>query len=130
MTREVAHFQQFSAALSTIEPNFPPGVMQGDPRFTHAYFNMSHEEDARGPWNEGSGPWPEGEEWEYIEDPVSQVQETGGQEEKVAVGHERDEKALKREEKRLAKQRSMEVKQPGRNGGLQWSTYAGNGTEE
>src|SRR4051812_13687376 len=41
MTREVAHFQMFSAALATIEPNFPPGVLQGDPRFTHAYYNMS-----------------------------------------------------------------------------------------
>lgn len=129
MTREVAHFQQFSAALMTIEPNFPPGVMQGDPRFTHAYFNMSQGEDARGPWNQGSGPWPEGEEWEYIEDPVNQVEETGGQEEKVAVGHDRDDKALKREEKRLAKMRSSEVKQASRNGAMQWSTYSTNGAD-
>ncbi len=28
-------------------PNFPPGVLQGDPRFTHAYFNMSN----------GAGTW-------------------------------------------------------------------------
>ena len=120
MTREIAHFQQFAAALESIEPNFPPAIMQGDLRFTHAYFNMSHGEDARGPWNQGNGPWPEGEEWEYIEDPVTQVLETGGQEEKVAIGHDRDDKAVKQEEKRLAKERSAEVKQAGSNGALQW----------
>ena len=51
MTREVAHFQMFSAALETIESNFPPGVLQGDPRYTHTYFNMSNGTSARGPWN-------------------------------------------------------------------------------
>ena len=30
MTREVAHFQQFEAALDTIQPNFPPGVLQSE----------------------------------------------------------------------------------------------------
>src|SRR5436309_2561909 len=49
MTREIAHFQMFSAALETIRPNFPPGVLQGDPRFTHAYYNMSSAAGARGP---------------------------------------------------------------------------------
>src|SRR5690242_15241549 len=42
MTREIAHFQMFNAALDTIRPNFPPGVLQGDPRYTHTFFNMSH----------------------------------------------------------------------------------------
>jgi Mn-containing catalase len=125
MTREIAHFQQFAAALATIEPNFPPANLQGDLRFTHAYFNMSHGEDARGPWNEGAGPWPEGEEWEYIGDPVGQVQETNGQDEKQPIGHDRDEKAAKRLEKQLAKQRSAEVKPPRTRGELQWSIYAG-----
>ena len=49
----------------------------GDPRFTHAYFNMSDGVSARGPWNEGPGPWPEGE-WTYIEDPIATVRETEG----------------------------------------------------
>ncbi len=31
MTREVTHFQQFEAALETIQPNFPPGVFQTSP---------------------------------------------------------------------------------------------------
>jgi Mn-containing catalase len=114
MTREIAHFQQFAAALATIEPNFPPAVMQGDLRFTHSYFNMSHGQDARGPWNEGNGPWPAGEQWEYIEDPVAQVEKTTGQAKKAPAGHRRDEKAARRLEKQLAKQRSTEVKQPAR----------------
>ena len=29
MTREISHFQMFQAALADIEPNFPPGVLQG-----------------------------------------------------------------------------------------------------
>jgi Mn-containing catalase len=128
MTREIAHFQQFTAALSTIEPNFPPANLQGDLRFTHTYFNMSHGEDARGPWNEGNGPWPEGEEWEYVEDPTAQIKETNGQDEKQPEGHERDEKAAKRLEKQLAKQRSAETKTPRNSrGGAGWSAYAENG---
>lgn len=123
MTREIAHFQQFSAALSTIEPNFPPANMQGDLRFTHTYFNMSHGEDARGPWNEGNGPWPEGEEWEYIEDPVQQVAETTGQDEKAPAGHQRDEKATKRLEKQLSKERSAEMKAGSAEHDGQWSQY-------
>ena len=41
MTREISHFQMFSAALADISPNFPPGILQGDPRYTHTYFNLS-----------------------------------------------------------------------------------------
>jgi Mn-containing catalase len=55
MTREVAHQQQFEKALYSISPNFPPGKLPGDPRFTNVYFNMSQGgvdgEDTRGPWN-------------------------------------------------------------------------------
>jgi Mn-containing catalase len=122
MTREIAHFQQFGAALATIEPNLPPGVLQGDLRFTHTYFNMSPSEDARGPWNKGKGPWESGEQWEYIEDPVAQVQKTKGQAEKEIEGHDRDEKATKKLERELAAQRSSEVTTP-KNGELAWSSY-------
>ena len=86
MTREIAHFQQFSAALATIEPNVPPGILQGDLWFTHTYYNMSHGEDARGPWNKGKGPWEKTEQWEYVEDHVTQVAETAGQAEKEIEG--------------------------------------------
>lgn len=130
MTREITHFQQFLAALETIQPNFPPAVMQGDLRFTHTAYNMSHGEDARGPWNEGQGPWPDGEEWEYVEDPVAQVEESIGQDEKEPEGHDRDPKATKRLEKQLAKERSAELA-AGRTGRhLQWSMYIGMNGEE
>src|SRR4051812_41108575 len=56
MTREITHFQVFTAALATIEPNFPPGILQGDPRFTNAYYNMPNGTDARRPWNQGQTP--------------------------------------------------------------------------
>jgi Mn-containing catalase len=125
MTREIAHFQQFTAALATIEPNFPPGILQGDLRFTHTYYNMSPSEDARGPWNKGKGPWEAGEKWEYVEDAVQQVQETKGQTEKAIEGHERDEKAVKKMERDLAKTRSEEVALPKSKEPLTWSNYEG-----
>lgn len=72
MTREVAHFQMFTAALNAIPQNFPPAALPGDPRFQNLAFNMSDggAESVRGPWNEGQGPWPAGMEWEYVADPA------------------------------------------------------------
>jgi Mn-containing catalase len=127
MTREIAHFQQFSAALETIQPNFPPGIMQGDMRFTHTYYNMSSDEDVRGPWNRGQGPWEAGEQWEYVKDPVAQVRETKGQVDKPIEGHERDPKAVKQFEKALATERSAEVASVTPKGERAWSNYEGNG---
>ncbi|WP_233219336.1 manganese catalase family protein [Adhaeribacter arboris] len=49
MTREIAHYEMFEAALATIKPNYPPGVLQADPRFTNQYFNLSQGESVRGP---------------------------------------------------------------------------------
>jgi len=69
MTREVAHFQMFEAALDSIQPNFPPGGLQADPRFSNSYFNMSSGSEARGPWNEGQSTQL-GETWQFIEDPM------------------------------------------------------------
>ncbi|MCM5679588.1 manganese catalase family protein [Schlegelella sp. S2-27] len=52
MTREIAHQQSFEKALYSMQPNFPPGKLPGDPRFANTYFNMSQGEgDTRGPWN-------------------------------------------------------------------------------
>jgi len=52
MTREIAHQQSFEKALYSMSPNFPPGKLPGDPRFTNVYFNMSQGNgDSRGPWN-------------------------------------------------------------------------------
>jgi Mn-containing catalase len=123
MTREIAHFQQFSAALDTIQPNFPPGIMQGDLRFTHTTYNMSPGEDARGDWNMGQGPWPAGEEWEYVDDPVTFVRQTQGQTMKTIEGHDRDEAETKKLEKALATQRSEEVMIEGGPENLAWSVY-------
>lgn len=84
MTREVAHYQQFTAALNELPVNFPPGTLAGDPRFQNLAFNMSDGggESIRGPWNEGQGPWPQGMEWDYVERPVdwlgSDVRENTG----------------------------------------------------
>jgi Mn-containing catalase len=129
MTREVSHFQMFGAALATIEPNFPPGVLQGDPRFTHAYYNMSNgAEEFRGPWNEGQGPWMDGESWEYIEDPVAQVLESQGQLSKQPEGTTVTDEQSQKIEETLARQRSTEVKSATPQGEQQWSAYvAGNG---
>ena len=129
MTREIAHFQQFTAALETIEPNFPPGIMQGDLRFTHTFYNMSNGEDARGPWNKGKGPWEKGEQWEYVEDPTTQVVETGGQKEKEIEGHQRDPKTVKKMEEALGDQRSKEMTAPVPKGELAWSTYGNEAAE-
>lgn len=73
MTREVTHFQQFTAALNALAENFPPGKLPADGRFTNLAFNMSNgAASARGPWNEGQGPWPEGVQWDYVADPAGE----------------------------------------------------------
>jgi Mn-containing catalase len=121
MTREIAHFQQFSAALATIQPNFPPGVLQGDPRFTHAYFNMSNGADVRGPWNQGSGPWAQGE-WTYVEDPVTTVRETHGLKNMKETAPYSDDD-VETANKKLSKMRHAEVSSAVPEGENQWSEY-------
>lgn len=108
MTREVAHFQMFQAALETIQPNFPPGILQSDPRYSNKYFNMSKGEDFRGPWNEG--PTPElGEEWQMIQDPLQHVLETEGLLEEEIEGSPRTEKSVQTQNKALSAERKAEV---------------------
>jgi Mn-containing catalase len=109
MTREVAHFQMFAAALATIEPNFPPGVLQSDPRFSHAYYNMSNGQEVRGPWNQGQGPWPAGEQWDYIPNPVEYVAQTDQQAKREVKGTKTTPAQAKAIERQLSKQRSGEV---------------------
>src|SRR5436190_13131285 len=77
MTREIAHFQMFEAALESIQPNFPPGILQSDPRHSNTYFNLSDGEVFRGPWNEGKSP-EFGEKWQFIEKPHEYIKETNG----------------------------------------------------
>lgn len=123
MTREIAHFQMFSAALETIQPNFPPGILQGDPRYTHSYFNMSNGTEVRGPWNEGQGPWSKGEHWEYIDDPISHVVETNGEIDHKATGSKLTRQQVEKKDKELSKKRSQEVSSMIPKGENQWSAY-------
>lgn len=123
MTREVTHFQVFTAALNSIAPNFPPGVLQGDPRYTHLFYNMSNGASARGPWNEGQGPWGPGQSWQYIDDPVSQVIETQGLTQLSVSGTDRSESEAAQLNQQLGQMRSEEVKAKVPMGENQWSAY-------
>ena len=111
MTREIAHQQMFTAALDTIQPNFPPGVLEGDPRYTHTYYNMSNGRSSRGPWNQGQGPWGPGESWEYIEDPVQQVMQTQGNIKQPVKGTNVTREDVVKTNQQRSQQRSQEVNQ-------------------
>jgi Mn-containing catalase len=123
MTREIAHFQMFSAALETIQPNFPPGILQGDPRYTHTYFNMSNGTSVRGPWNEGQGPWGAGESWDYVDDPLRQVIKTKGLTKQPIKGTDQTSAEVDEIEKELSQLRSEEVAMAVGHGENQWSDY-------
>ncbi|WP_429500047.1 manganese catalase family protein [Robbsia andropogonis] len=66
MTREIAHQKSFEKALHSIQPNFPQGKLPGKPEFTSVYYNMSSEDDVRGPWNSGG-------DWEFVASPEPAV---------------------------------------------------------
>ena len=122
MTREVAHYKMFEAALDSITPNFPPGVLAADPRFTQQAFNMSNGQTVRGPWNEGEMPGL-GKEFIYVEDPIAYVKETQG----LTTGQEDMAKELKSTEKlnkKMSELKSEEVKSADPKGVAQWSIYA------
>lgn len=123
MTREVAHYQQFEAALSTIQPNFPPGVLQSDPKHSNLYFNMSNGSEVRGPWNEGPSSQL-GETWQYIEDPLQAVRETNGLTEIEPTGTDRTEKTVQKINKDLSKERSSEITSSLPTAENQWSSYS------
>ncbi len=72
MTREIAHQKSFEKALYAIEPNFPPGKLPGDPRFTNVYYNMS-----QGP-GEARGSWNQGDQWQFVSDRDQQMAVDGG----------------------------------------------------
>jgi Mn-containing catalase len=121
MTREVTHYKMFEAALESIQPNFPPGVLAADPRYVQQVFNMSNTNSVRGPWNEGeiSGM---GKNWEYIEDPIAYVKETGG----LSTNTKGMEKQLAEAEKlnkQMSNEKSAEVKNAEPKGVAQWNAY-------
>jgi Mn-containing catalase len=120
MTREVAHFQMFEAALDSIKPNFPPGVMQADPRFSNKYFNMSNGTTVRGPWNKGISP-ELGETWQYIENPVEHILKTNGLLNEKIKGTEETMESAEQKTMEVSKLRVKEIKgkvPPGEN---QWN---------
>lgn len=67
MTREIAHQKSFEKALYAIEPNFPPGKLPGDPRYSSVYYNLSQGA------GEQRGPWNQGDKWDYVADPAPAV---------------------------------------------------------
>ncbi len=124
MTREVTHFQMFQAALDSVQPNFPPGILQGDPKYSNKYFNMSQGEDFSGPWNEGKTS-EMGEDWQYIEDPYQHVLDTNGLLEEKAEGTKRNEKSVQAKNKALSAQRKTQIDKATlpSNGEIRWSIY-------
>lgn len=109
MTREVAHFQMFEAALGTIQPNFPPGTLQADPRYSNSYFNLSNGNDFRGPWNDGLSTQLE-ETFQYIEDPIQHVIDSNNLLNTEPQGTERTVDMIQALNQNLGKERSQHVK--------------------
>jgi Mn-containing catalase len=122
MTREVAHFQMFEAALESIRPNFPPGILQSDPKHSNVYYNMSKGQEAKGPWNQGKSTQLK-EEWQFIEDPLKHVIETNGLTEREPEGTGRSEGTVAAHNAGLAEKRSTEIKSAVPPGACQWSNY-------
>ncbi|HKH61472.1 MAG TPA: manganese catalase family protein [Flavitalea sp.] len=131
MTREVAHFQMFEAALESIQPNFPPGILQSDPRYSNLYFNMSSGNDYRGPWNEGQSTRL-GETFQFIEDPIRHVMETNQLLDQQAQGTGRTEEMVQEMNEELSKLRSSEINSASPMGPQQWNKptdYDADGTD-
>lgn len=122
MTREVAHYQMFEAALESIQPNFPPGVRQSDPRFSNKYYNMSNGQSTRGPWNEGKSTQLK-ETWQYIENPVVHVKKTNGSAEETVEGTNRTQEKVADIDRELSEIRSSEVNNAEAASNNQWGSY-------
>jgi Mn-containing catalase len=120
MTREVAHYQMFEAALATIQPNFPPGTLQADPKYSDLYFNMSSGNDFTGPWNQGQATQT-GESFRFIEDPIKHVMETNGLLDQQAAGNGQTDGSVAEIENKLGLKRSDEVNAAARIGMQQWN---------
>jgi len=122
MAREIAHFQQFEAALDTIQPNFPPGVLQGNPRYCNLYSNHSWGDDAQAPWNSGESTGF-GEEWQYVEDPHRYSSETEGLTEVEIRGTDRTDASVRTADRKHSKERSGEIRDSMPEEEMEWCTY-------
>ena len=131
MTREVAHFQMFQAALESIRPNFPPGILESDPKHSNTYFNMSKGDKYKGSWNDGTST-EFGEKWKYIEDPIKHVRETNGLLNETTEGTDRTESTVQKNNKALSTQCKEEVDTASKpfNGVMSWSIYSDEVEEE
>jgi Mn-containing catalase len=120
MTREVTHYKMFEAALESIQPNFPPGVLAADPRYLQNVYNLS-DGAVRGPWNEGEIKGM-GKEFVFVEKPLEQVKDTQGQT-KLPEDFSKELKATAKLDKEMSAVKSAEVKDAEPTGVAQWSTY-------
>ena len=121
MTREVAHYQMFEAALETIKPNFPMGTLQSDPRYSNLYFNMSTGNSMRGPWNQGESTQL-GETFQFIEDPIKHVLETNGLLDQKIQGTDRTEKQVQKMNEELGTAKKEFINTAAPVGPQQWNT--------
>ncbi len=121
MTREVAHFQMFEAALESINPSFPPGILQSDPRYSNLYFNFSNGNDYRGPWNEGTST-QFGEDIQFITDPIRYSLETNGLLNQQADGTDRTNESVREMDKELSELRSKEIKTASKMENMHWNS--------
>jgi len=121
MTREVAHFQMFEAALESIDQNFPPGVLQADPRFSNLYFNMSSGNDFRGPWNQGQTSRLN-EEFQFIEDPISHIMATSSLSNTEPQGTNRTEEETREMDEELSQKRRTEVNAASPKEQMSWNS--------
>src|SRR6185437_13050144 len=120
MTREIAHYQMFEAALETIKPNFPMGTLQSDPKYSNLYFNMSNGNNFTGPWNEGESTQFK-ETWQYIEDPIKHVMETNALLDQKEKGTNRTEAEVQKKNAKLGEAKKKEVDSASPKKDMQWN---------
>jgi Mn-containing catalase len=114
--------------LETIQPNFPPGILQSDPRHSNTYFNLSTGEDYTGPWNEGKSTQL-GEEMVCIDDAYDHILRTNGLLDQQPMGTERTEKTVQNANRELSAERKKEIDEATRpqNGMISWGVYTADG---
>ena len=96
MTREIAHQKSFEKALYSIQDNFPPGKLPGQPDFVDKYYSMSQGEgEMRGPWNAS-------DQFEYVKSREQQMAVDGGDGTASVKLDKDDMKVASAMEKRLA----------------------------
>ena len=122
MTREITHYQQFEAALQTIEPNFPPGILQGNEKYSNWHYNMSKGDKYDGPWKEGESTQLK-EKWQVCDDAVKQSNDTDGLLDLQPKGTNRTDKSIKDLDKKLSEERSSKVREANPEENQQWTEF-------